>query len=319
MPWTELHGAAGENDAKEVERLIRAKALIDVADAAGLTPLHVAAGEGSASAVAALIAAGADINCQSFMDDATPLMRAVEEGSAECVESLLAASADVECRSKEGFTALHEACRSGFEVGVDLLLEAKADLHTISDFRTSCLHICLQYGHENLVAKLAKLGADVHQQDNDGQTPAENAKDSDLSMKALGTYKPMVILDSLREFILKLLDRIQKESGMALHDPEAALVHPRFIRLFSFPEFMQFVDRHRYKDKRLGAIKKAELEDKEWSVKFLGDYYNAQAVLHGSCTSNALAQRFVTKVMKGAFDEEEEEKVAAEKEKAKGK
>ena len=28
-----------------------------------------------------------------------------------------------------------------------------------------------------------------------------------------------------------------------------------------------------------------ELEGKEWSAKFLGDYYNAQAVLAGSVTS----------------------------------
>jgi ankyrin repeat protein len=139
----DLHIAAGDDDLTEVKRLLSEKADPNAVSTAGLTPLHVAAGEvlcphqddsgfvdtpdlilqGAESVVEYLCNSGANVNAATTFGKETPLHKAASDGHYKCIVLLTAASADLDALSREGNSALHEACREGNTDTVRVLLE----------------------------------------------------------------------------------------------------------------------------------------------------------------------------------------------------
>lgn len=301
MSWTELHSAAGEGDLESIRRLVKDKADINAKDNAGLVPLHVAAGDGEVEAVKLLCELGADVNAQTSFDGSTPMHKAVEEGYTEVIEALIEGGADVNAGNNEGFTPLHECARAGMAEAVTLLLEKGANLNGLSKNRSTPLHLAIMYEHLAVTSVLGAAGADVNLEDDDGMSSSDLST-SEEAMRALGTWKPIIILEGVQGFILRLLDRITKEAGVPLTTPEAALSHGRFNNLFNHKEFLTYIERFQYKDKRLKEITKNDTLNHNWSCKFLGSFFNGADIFEPpSLRTNQVARHFITLVMNKEF------------------
>lgn len=53
---------------------------------------------------------------------------------------------------------------------------------------------------------------------------------------------------------LQVVDRIEKESGIKLRDGYKTVENARFRTLFTLAEFLVFIDRRKYSDKRLAEV-----------------------------------------------------------------
>mmetsp|Transcript_63720 Transcript_63720/g.132682 ORF Transcript_63720/g.132682 Transcript_63720/m.132682 type:complete len:129 (+) Transcript_63720:29-415(+) len=126
----------------------------------------------------------------------------------------------------------------------------------------------------------------------------------------------MIILETMQAFIFRLIDRVQKESGVPLNTPDKVLGHARFKALFNHKEFLTYIERHKYKDKRLNEVKKSDTDSTEWSCKFLGHYFNCIQVFEPpKLENNQQAQHFITLCVNKEFkkpdahdDDKEDEK-----------
>lgn len=153
-----LLAAAESGTLKGVMLLLKAKAWVNQATLAGVSPLHVAAKRGSPEICAALLLNRADVNLGAT-DGYSPLHHAACSGSLELVKALLHVKALVNAQHKEGSTPLH-------------LASAAAGRRTGA--------IC---------AALTEAGASVNMQDNQCRTPYDivkekEAKDNDKLEKA---------------------------------------------------------------------------------------------------------------------------------------
>mmetsp|Transcript_49058 Transcript_49058/g.76523 ORF Transcript_49058/g.76523 Transcript_49058/m.76523 type:complete len:205 (-) Transcript_49058:1426-2040(-) len=183
---------------------------------------------------------------------------------------------------------------------VKMLLEAKAEPQCTSLNRTTPLHIALMYEQLEVAKALVEEGADVHFQDDDGVTPADSSQ-TEASQKAMNQYKPMVIIDATEAFVLRVIDRIQKESGMPLHTPEKAFANSRFKTLFNWSEFLTFIDRHKFKDKRLAEVRTKDLENDKWRTKYEEEFFNCYTIFEPELKKNPIAKHFITLTINKAF------------------
>mmetsp|Transcript_91782 Transcript_91782/g.148182 ORF Transcript_91782/g.148182 Transcript_91782/m.148182 type:complete len:315 (+) Transcript_91782:81-1025(+) len=300
MPWTLAHSAAGDNDINELGRILAAHTDLNVSDNAGLVPLHVAAGEGAAQAVKFLCENGADVNSKTSFEHLTALHRAVEEGHNECLEVLVAAGADLNARSKDGYTPLHEASRSGFVFTAQLLVESNAEINAVCNKHTTPLHMALQFGHPEVVSALVEAGAEIHVQDDYGISPCDIAETEEM-MRAVGMFKSVVMLENTALFVLKVVERIEKESGIRLRDGLKTVENARFRTLFNNKEFLVFIDRRKFADKRLAEIRKGELESQEWKAKYLGAYYNTNSIVTADVRHDSSAIKFIHSAIIGKY------------------
>ena len=108
--FTEMHAAAWDGDAAQVDRLVKNGASVNVSSGFGTTPLHSAAMKGQVESIKTLISLGAALEARDDMGR-TPLFVTVEVNAhpKPVLELLLSLGADPEAKNKFGKTPL-EAC-----------------------------------------------------------------------------------------------------------------------------------------------------------------------------------------------------------------
>jgi ankyrin repeat protein len=110
---TTLHHGVDSGNISIVSRLLIAGAVIDVTNKNGFTPLHMAASQLADIIVNELSQNGADANALDH-DGRTPLHLALwwqRHTSETTVHALLNHYANMDLEDKDGYTALHYACR----------------------------------------------------------------------------------------------------------------------------------------------------------------------------------------------------------------
>jgi len=186
---TPLMRASSDCDLAAVERLIRQRANVNVADDKGATALHYAHC-GDIRVVRALLAAGADINART-PHNVTPLMSAVSMagGSPASALELIRAGADVNVADSDGSTALWVATTESDVSVVRALLEAGADPNvqsrSLGFWGYTPLHMAAMNGLIEAAEVLLQHGADVTIRNGQGQTALDVANDKWPAMRAL--------------------------------------------------------------------------------------------------------------------------------------
>ncbi len=187
---TALIWAVHRDDRPLIERLLKAKAGIKIANQYGATPLMEAAAYGDVAVIEQLLKAGADPDTAGS-DGATVLMTVAHTANVKAAEALLKYGAHVDAAEKlRGQTALHFAAAESQPAMVKVLLGHKADPNA----RTIILHDQKQVSAEprvqwrapggltpllyaarqgclECVQNLLKGGSDVNLSDPDGISP----------------------------------------------------------------------------------------------------------------------------------------------------
>ena len=141
---TALHWAAYNGDVELTRVLLKAGAKTGVANRNGSTPLWLAASRGDAGVIAELLKGGANPN-EELPLGRKPLMLAARAGSVDAVRTLVEKGADVNAReSQRGTTALMQAADQGHADVVVELIKHGANVAAVSapvmrDGRTAAL------------------------------------------------------------------------------------------------------------------------------------------------------------------------------------
>jgi tetratricopeptide (TPR) repeat protein len=192
---SKLHTAAKENKPDEVQKLLEARADIEVRDRSwGWSALHVAAGSGACQAAEKLLEHGAKPDVQAN-DKETPLHLAAADGQTQLIKILVESRADVNARSGDGETPLHVAVQHiGGKPGlghIKTLLDLRADVavrdkNDHNAWETAGLYTNRADEIRNLLG-----GAPIKNDPDDPwpDTPGELDKDTD----------PVDVAESLRE------------------------------------------------------------------------------------------------------------------------
>ena len=146
------------------------------------TPLHYASLGGHATVVALLLGAGADADAVDS-SGVTPLHAAALAPTPEAALSvgrvLVAAGAGVDAADEDGDACLAAACRWGRASLAAALLDAGADVDAVSDRKWTALHVASAHGRSACAALLLARGANPLLRTEEGDTPADLAKDAE--------------------------------------------------------------------------------------------------------------------------------------------
>lgn len=124
----------------------------------GLSALILASQNGNEEEVKLLIEARVNINLQN-KDGITGLIAATQYNREKVVELLLKQKdINVDSADKNGYTALHYACRMGSKVIVNCLLQKKADIHLYTRNGSTPLKLVAEYENQDLINVLASTG-----------------------------------------------------------------------------------------------------------------------------------------------------------------
>jgi ankyrin repeat protein len=166
--------AAEEGNEQEVLRLLDAHpALVETADADGMTVLALAAEHNQLGMVKLLVRRGANINATGAMD-MTALHFAAQAGYEEIVAFLLDEGAQLNITDTWGMTPLILASMSGHLGVVRRLAQhmGTQELDESDEDGRTALHWAIANGHEEMVAFLLSKGAQASTWDHDvGETP----------------------------------------------------------------------------------------------------------------------------------------------------
>ncbi|KAF0039191.1 hypothetical protein F2P81_009675 [Scophthalmus maximus] len=192
---TLLHYAARQGHLAVVRYLVTAVgAAVEVCNHDYKRPLHEAASMGHLACVGYLLRQGATVDslkkadwrlcawmlggdkCSLFRPR-TPLMMACTRRSLDVIQELLRHGADPALRNKDGWNALHIACREGDPLVVQHLLDAAPDVwRTESKTRRTPLHTAAMHGCEEVVRiLLERCGYAPDSRDSCGVTPLMDA------------------------------------------------------------------------------------------------------------------------------------------------
>lgn len=138
-------------------------------------------GEGEGSTSAAALAAAAAAGASTLVNAADiegrrPLHYAACHGGAEVVSRLLEAGAEADAVDRDGYTALHYACRWDRPAAVDVLVW-RVGINARDQWGQTALHVAAASGACRLVNVLVMRGVAVGQEDRDGRTAVEVALD----------------------------------------------------------------------------------------------------------------------------------------------
>ena len=122
----------------------------------GETPLFNATESKNFEISKLLLENGANVDAANFEDSTTSLMNSCYNNDTRITKLLLEYNANPDLGNKYGDTALHMACRQGYEDIVKLLLEHKANLNIENRFAgaNTPLKLAEREGHEKIVALL---------------------------------------------------------------------------------------------------------------------------------------------------------------------
>ena len=131
-------------------------------DKYGRTPLHFAAGDGNAVEVRRLLKAGADANHQDA-NGWSPLHFAAQASSGECTDALLGFGANPSLQDSHGNTALFRAVFASKGEGEVILLlrRAGANPRTKNAHGVSPVSLARTIASFNVAVHFADLGADI--------------------------------------------------------------------------------------------------------------------------------------------------------------
>jgi ankyrin repeat protein len=176
-----LHAAASRGDLAALDRLVAAKADLNVRDGHGRTPLHVATFARQREVVRRLAAAGADLGAlEADRYDAVTIASVADDEETLRLLLGLGASAKLVTSRYDG-TALIAAAHLGHDGVVRQLIAAGAPLDHVNNLHWTALieSIVLGNGGPRHVATLKALldaGASTKLADREGRTPLALAK-----------------------------------------------------------------------------------------------------------------------------------------------
>lgn len=174
---TALLWAVHWGDAEAVDLLLKAGAVVKVANRLNATPLHLAAESGNDVIVKKLLEAGADPNQTVLSEGETPLMFAARSGNVEAVRLLLDKGAKIDATEKlSGTTALLWAAEQNHPEVLKLLIArgAKVDAQTTgpeaAESGITALMLATREGGLESAKVLLDAGAPINQQSANGNT-----------------------------------------------------------------------------------------------------------------------------------------------------
>ncbi|XP_010885345.1 ankyrin repeat and SOCS box protein 13-like isoform X3 [Esox lucius] len=159
---TEVHKAASEGHAAQLQQLIQNGASVNIVAVDSITPLHEACERGQTQCVRLLLDAGAHVDARNT-DGSTPLCEACSVGSFDCVRMLLEHGAKVNpTLSSRTTSPLHEACMGGNADVVRIMIAKGASLEAYDLYYGTPLHVACANQRTDCVKALLNAGAKVN-------------------------------------------------------------------------------------------------------------------------------------------------------------
>ena len=161
----------GWNDV--LDRLILNKDYVDqISDIKQRTPLAEAAAQGNVWAVQRLLEAKADVNVKDA-DGKNPLMIALDEGHLQMVVPLLENGTDIDAQDNDGASAIHFAADRGNLAALRILLQRKPLLQKTGEAYSNQTptHLAAEHDYDEIIKELHQYGADLEIQCKGGFRP----------------------------------------------------------------------------------------------------------------------------------------------------
>ena len=161
--WTALLGASQNGSIYTIRILIDRGADIQFTDfKKGRNALHIAAKYGQPEAIEMLCSRGAIVNAADA-NGLTALMHAAKNGHSKCIQALLNRGANVILLDNNGYSPLHHAGKQGHKHALNACIEAGVplDLKCYEEGKTA-LMLAAQYGRKESVFTLMDKGADIN-------------------------------------------------------------------------------------------------------------------------------------------------------------
>ncbi len=156
-----------------LDRLISNRYYVDhISSNKQRTPLAEAAAQGNVWAVNRLLEAKADVNVKDA-DGKNPLMIALDEGHQEMVVPLLQNGTDIDAQDNDGVSAIHLAADTGNLAAVRILLQRKPLLQKTGEsyWNQTPTHLAAEHDYDEIVKELHQYGADLEVQCKGGFRP----------------------------------------------------------------------------------------------------------------------------------------------------